>query len=163
MCIYVYMYMYVRRSKKCKLPLELHGEGCVGKITCDSVCVDFGTVVIGTSSSRKLVLTNPSLCNLQYQLFTEQTLKEEGRVTAIKMDTSHGMYVYMYVHICVCVCMYGSVNITSIMAIKSINSQAGVHCISRTILISLSIHMYLCAKRSYTDSLHSINILTYGM
>ena len=76
--------------------MELHGEGCVGDLLCEPGDVDFGTVIIGTSSSHKLSLTNPSLCNLQYQLFTEKAHwedlegEEEGRTTSLRTDTAHG-------------------------------------------------------------------------
>ena len=82
--------------------MELHGEGCLGDLLCEPSDVDFGTVVIGTSSSHKLTLTNPSLCNLHYQLYMERTRcedveeGEEGRTTSLNTDTTHGTECYTH-------------------------------------------------------------------
>ena len=74
--------------------MELHGDGCVGDLLCEPSSMDFGTVIIGTSSSCKLTLTNPSLCNLHYKLYTEQArcedMEEEWRTTSLNTGTTHG-------------------------------------------------------------------------
>ena len=93
--------------------MELNGEGCVGDLLCEPGDVDFGTVIIGTSSSHKLSLTNPSPCNLHYQLFTEKAHwedleGEEGRTTSLRTDTAHGTECHtlglntLHVHTYVC-------------------------------------------------------------
>ena len=92
----------VCRVRKQRVGLELHGEGCLGDLLCEPARVDFGTVIIGTSSSHKLTLTNPSLCNLHYKLYTEQVhskeKEDEGRATSFSTGTTHGMCVHSTTH-----------------------------------------------------------------
>ena len=95
----------------------LHGQGCLGELSCEPGDVDFGTTVIGTSASHKLTLTNPAPCNIHYQLTTEEVVQQDGRSTRRAPGSSHGerepacggvhvclvcMNTCTYVYTCVC-------------------------------------------------------------
>jgi hypothetical protein len=79
------------KSRSHKESVVLHGQGCLGELSCEPGDVDFGTTVIGTSASHKLTLTNPAPCNIHYQLTTEEVVQQDGRSTRRAPGSSHGL------------------------------------------------------------------------
>ncbi|OWF45565.1 hypothetical protein KP79_PYT24425 [Mizuhopecten yessoensis] len=61
-------------GKKKQFVVRAVGEGTVGDVKAEQSYLDFGDVVVGSSASKTIVITNDSSCSLHYKLFIDQTL-----------------------------------------------------------------------------------------
>ncbi|KAK3591649.1 hypothetical protein CHS0354_040559 [Potamilus streckersoni] len=61
-------------GKKRQFDVRAVGEGTIGEIKADQSYLDFGDVVVGSSSSKHITFMNNSTCSLHYKLSIDQTI-----------------------------------------------------------------------------------------
>ncbi|XP_078326129.1 cilia- and flagella-associated protein 65-like isoform X1 [Crassostrea virginica] len=61
-------------GKKKQFTVRAIGEGSIGDIRCDNSYIDFGDVVVGSSTSKMISITNNSTCSLHYSLIIDQAM-----------------------------------------------------------------------------------------